>query len=62
LEGLPVAEEEAAFYRLRFLTKDETMQNGSPTDAGTGTVPMQQNGINVELPSRSATILVIPLQ
>ena len=62
LEGLPVAGVQATFHRLRFLTRGETTPDGPWTGAETGTLTVRQDGIDVQLPERSATILVIPLR
>ena len=62
LDGLTVAGTRATLHRLRFLTRDEAPPNGPWTRAETETLPLRPVGFESPLPSRSATIIVIPLQ
>ncbi len=62
LEDLPVAESSAMLHRLRFLTRDEAEAGGGWTTAETETAPVAPEEFSAVLPSRSATIAVIPLR
>ena len=62
LEDLPVAEGRATLHRLRFFTQDEAQADGEWTMAESETAPVTPEGLSAELPSRSATIAVIPLR
>ena len=62
LEDLPVVEGPATLHRLRFLTRDEVQPGGGWTTAETETAPVAPDEFSAVLPSRSATIAVIPLR
>ncbi len=51
----------ATLHRLRFLTQDEAMPSGPWTRAETETLHLGEVGLKIQLPGRSATILVLPL-
>jgi alpha-L-arabinofuranosidase len=61
-EGLPVAEGRATLHRLRFRTHEEQQNSGAWTSSETETLAVTAEGLFAELPSRSASIAVIPLQ
>ena len=61
-EDLPVAEGRATLHRLRFMTPDEQQKSGAWTLSETETFAVTPEGLSAELPSRSATIAVIPLR
>jgi len=62
LEDLPVAEGPATLHRLRFLTRGEAEAGGGWTTAETETAPVAPDEFSAVLPSRSASIAVIPLR
>ncbi len=62
LEDLPVAEGPATLHRLRFLTRDEVQPGSAWTSMETESIPVTPEGFSARLPSRSATIAVIPLR
>lgn len=62
LEGLPVAAGSATLHRLRFLTRDEVQPGGSWTVAETESVTVTPAGCAVQVPCRSATVVVLPLR
>jgi len=61
-DGLPVADGPAKLHRLRFLTRDEQQKSGAWTLSKTETIIVSPEGLFAELPSRSASIAVIPLR
>jgi alpha-L-arabinofuranosidase len=62
LDGLTVAGKRATLHRLCFLTRAEATPNGPWARAETENLPLRPVGLEAQLPRRSATIIVIPLQ
>lgn len=61
-DGLPVTDGRATLHRLRFMTPDEQQKSGAWTLSETETIAVTPEGLSAELPSRSASIAVIPLR
>lgn len=61
-ENLPVAEGHATLHRLRFMTREERKKSGTRMLSETESIAVTPQGLFAELPSRSASIAVIPLR